>query len=108
MKTKLILVTSKIRLIHLQQPQQRFRQHILIDLFWLDSQIKDCFERVEKRTRFISSYPVHNRQQTSAKVRTNGGFKIGLSKTPLKLHLIQKKTSLHIKRPQKKKTNTLY
>lgn len=59
---------------------------VLIDSYWLETKIKECFNRVEKTN---SSLLVNHTQHiidnsNTRKIRTNGGYKIGLSKSTIK------------------------
>lgn len=58
----------------------------LIDAYWLESQIKNCFNRIEKVDNSLLlnhiQYIIDN--ANTRKVKTNGGFKIGLSKSTIK------------------------
>lgn len=59
---------------------------ILIDTFWLESKIVDCFDRVVTTDTGLL---VNHTQSiidnaNTRKIRTNGGFKIGLSKSTIK------------------------
>ena len=78
--------------------------NILIDSFWLDSQIKDCFERVEKTDSGLLvnhiQYIIDN--ANTRKVRTNGGFKIGLSKSTIKNYTLFKNIILEYQKTAKK------
>jgi hypothetical protein len=71
-ENKLILTTSKIRIIHLQQPQQRFRQHVLIDLF-CSTPNKDCFESSSKTDQGLlitfSTFSITNTRKSKNKRR---------------------------------------
>jgi integrase len=56
---------------------------ILIDTFWLESKINDCFERIEKTdTGLIVNYIQDIIDNSSTrKVKIKGGYKLGLSKS---------------------------
>ncbi len=58
----------------------------LIDLYWLEKQINDCFKRVEKTDNSLLSNHIQHiiDNANTRKVKTNGGFKIGLSKSTIK------------------------
>jgi hypothetical protein len=77
---------------------------VLIDSFWHESQIKDCFERVEKADTGLLvnhvQYIIDN--ANTRNVRTNGAFKIGLHKSTIKNYTLLKTSYLNIKRTQKK------
>jgi integrase len=59
---------------------------ILIDSYWLATKIKECFNRVEKTDTGLLvnhiQYIIDN--ANTRKVRTSGGYKIGLSKNTIK------------------------
>ena len=59
---------------------------ILIDSNWLETKINDCFSRVVKTDTSILinhiQYIIDN--ANTRKVKTNGGYKIGLSKSTIK------------------------
>ena len=59
---------------------------ILIDTYWLDNKIKQCFNRVEKSDNSLLvnhiQYIIDN--ANTRKVKINGGFKIGLSPSTIK------------------------
>ena len=78
--------------------------NILIDTFWLDSKIKDCFERVEKTDSGLLvnhiQYIIDN--ANTRKVRTNGGFKIGLSKSTIKNYTLFKNIITEYQKTSKK------
>jgi integrase len=78
--------------------------NILIDSFWLDSQIKNCFERVEKTDSGLLvnhiQYIIDN--ANTRKVRTNGGFKIGLSKSTIKNYTLFKNIITEYQKTSKK------
>jgi hypothetical protein len=61
-------------------------KNILIDSFWLNSKIIECFERVIKNDAGLLvnhvSHIIDN--ANTRKVKTNGGFKIGISKSTIK------------------------
>ncbi|EIA09589.1 phage integrase SAM-like domain-containing protein [Flavobacterium frigoris] len=78
--------------------------NVLIDSFWLDSQIKDCFDRVEKTDSGLLinhiQYIIDN--ANTRKVRTNGGFKIGLSKSTIKNYTLFKNIITEYQKTSKK------
>ncbi len=64
----------------------------LIDSYWLETQINDCFNRVIKTdTSLLINHIQHiiNNANTR-KVKTNGGFKIGLSASTIKNYTLFK------------------
>ena len=64
----------------------------LIDTFWLETQINNCFSRVVKTDSGILinhiQYIIDN--ANTRKVKTNGGFKIGLSASTIKNYTLFK------------------
>jgi integrase len=64
----------------------------LIDSYWLENQINNCFKRVEKTDNSLLSnhtqYIIDN--ANTRKIRTNGGFKIGLSSSTIKNYTLFK------------------
>lgn len=58
----------------------------LIDSFWLEIKIKECFNRVEKTDNNLLVNHIQHiiDNANTRKIRTNGGFKIGLSKSTIK------------------------
>jgi hypothetical protein len=60
--------------------------NVLIDAFWLNSKIIECFERVVKNDAgLVVNHVTHIIDNANTrKVKTNGGFKIGLSKSTIK------------------------
>jgi hypothetical protein len=77
---------------------------VLIDSFWLEPQIKDCFERVEKADTGLLvnhiQYIIDN--ANTRNVRTNGAFKIGLSKSTTKNYTLFKNIILEYQKTTKK------
>ena len=59
---------------------------ILIDAYWLENNIKQCFNRVEKTDTGLLINHIQNiiDNANTRKVKTNGGFKIGLSTSTIK------------------------
>lgn len=59
---------------------------ILIDAYWLENNIKQCFNRVEKTDTGLLVNHIQNiiDSANTRKVKTNGGFKIGLSTSTIK------------------------
>lgn len=78
--------------------------NVLIDTFWLESKIVDCFERVEKTDSGLLvnhiQYIIDN--ANTRKVRTNGGFKIGLSKSTIKNYTLFKNIITEYQKTSKK------
>jgi integrase len=77
---------KKLEIYVLQNLNKDLAKNILIDSFWLNSKIIECFNRVVlndtglllNHTQFIID------NANTRKVRTNGGFKIGLGKSTIK------------------------
>lgn len=67
-------------------------KNVLIDTNWLNLKINDCFNRVQKTDRGLLinhiQYIIDN--ANTRKVKTNGGFKIGLSKSTIKNYTLFK------------------
>ncbi|MBG6109354.1 integrase [Flavobacterium sp. CG_9.10] len=65
---------------------------ILIDVYWLETQINNCFKRVTKTDNSLLvnhiEYIIDN--ANTRKIRINGGFKIGLSKSTIKNYTLFK------------------
>ncbi|WP_320816205.1 phage integrase SAM-like domain-containing protein [Flavobacterium sp.] len=66
--------------------------NVLIDKYWLEDKIKSCFDRVETTDNNVLinhiQYIIDN--ANTRKVKTNGGYKIGLSKNTIKNYNIFK------------------
>jgi integrase len=77
---------------------------VLIDSYWLETQIKDCFNRVEKTDSGLLvnhiQYIIDN--ANTRKVRTNGGFKIGLSASTIKNYTLFKNIIVEYQKTTKK------
>jgi integrase len=77
---------------------------VLIDSYWLETQLKDCFNRVEKTDSGLLvnhiQYIIDN--ANTRKVRTNGGFKIGLSASTIKNYTLFKNIILEYQKTTKK------
>ena len=77
---------------------------ILIDSFWLETQINNCFKRVVKTDTGLLinhiQYILDN--ANTRKVRTNGGVKIGLSKETIKNYTVFKNIVLEYQKTIKK------
>jgi hypothetical protein len=78
--------------------------NILIDSMWLDSKIKECFKRVEKKDSDLLinhiQYILDN--ANTRKVRINGAVKIGLSKETIKNYTVFKNIILEYQKTIKK------
>lgn len=76
----------------------------LIDAYWLDNQINNCFKRVVKTDAGILvnhiQYIIDN--ANTRKVKTNGGFKIGLSASTIKNYSLFKSIVLQYQTTTKK------
>lgn len=77
---------------------------VLIDSFWLETQINKCFKRVEKTDTGLLmnhiQYILDN--ANTRKVKTNGGVKIGLSKGTIKNYTVFKNIILEYQKTIKK------
>lgn len=77
---------------------------ILIDAYWLENQINNCFKRVVKTDTGLLinhiQYILDN--ANTRKVRTNGGVKIGLSKETIKNYTVFKNIVLEYQKTIKK------
>jgi integrase len=64
----------------------------LIDSYWLETQINDCFSRVIKTDTGLLINHIHHiiDNANTRKVKTNGGFKIGLSPSTIKNYTLFK------------------
>lgn len=76
----------------------------LIDSYWLETQIKQCFNRVEKTDNSLLvnhiQYIIDN--ANTRKIRTNGGFKIGLSTSTIKNYTLFKNIIVEYQKTAKK------
>ncbi|RTZ05448.1 phage integrase SAM-like domain-containing protein [Flavobacterium sp. GSP6] len=77
---------------------------VLIDAYWLENQISNCFKRVIKTDTGLLinhiQYILDN--ANTRKVRTNGGVKIGLSKETIKNYTVFKNIVLEYQKTIKK------
>lgn len=77
---------------------------VLIDAYWLENQINNCFKRVVKTDTGLLinhiQYILDN--ANTRKVRTNGGVKIGLSKETIKNYNVFKNIVLEYQKTIKK------
>jgi integrase len=77
---------------------------ILIDLYWLETQINNCFKRVTKTDNSLLvnhiEYIIDN--ANTRKIRTNGGFKIGLSTSTIKNYTLFKNIIVEYQKTTKK------
>ena len=78
---------------------------ILIDTYWLENNIKQCFNRVEKTDNGLLVNHIQHiiDNANTRKVKTNGGFKIGLSPSTIKNYTLFKKIILEYQTTIKKK-----
>jgi integrase len=78
--------------------------NVLIDTFWIQTQINKCFDRVVKTDTGLLinhiQYILDN--ANTRKVRTNGGVKIGLSKGTIKNYTVFKNIILEYQKTIKK------
>lgn len=78
---------------------------VLIDAYWLEAQINNCFKRVVKTDTGLLinhiQYILDN--ANTRKVKTNGGVKIGLSKETIKNYTVFKNIVLEYQKTIKKK-----
>lgn len=76
----------------------------LIDSYWLETQIKECFNRVEKTDNSLLvnhiQYIIDN--ANTRKIRINGGFKIGLSTSTIKNYTLFKNIIVEYQKTTKK------
>jgi hypothetical protein len=77
----------------------------LIDSFWLENSIKQCFNRVEKKDNGLLvnhiQYIIDN--ANTRKVKVNGGYKIGLSSSTIKNYNLFKNIISEYEKAIKKK-----
>lgn len=82
---------------------------VLIDSFWLETQINKCFKRVVKTDTGLLinhiQYILDN--ANTRKVKTNGGVKIGLSKETIKNYTVFKNIVLEYQKTIKNKSSLL-
>lgn len=79
--------------------------NILIDSFWLETKIKDCFDRIEKiDTALITNYlqEIIDNAETR-KVKVKGGYKHGISKSRKNSFISTKTILLEYEKEHKKK-----
>lgn len=77
---------------------------VLIDSYWLETQIKDCFNRVEKTDSglLVNHIQYMIDHANTRKIRTNGGFKIGLSASTIKNYTLFKNIIIEYQKTIKK------
>ncbi len=78
---------------------------VLIDSYWLENNIKQCFNRVEKNDNgLIINHVQHIIDNANTrKVKTNGGFRIGLSASTIKNYNLFKNIISEYEKTIKKK-----
>lgn len=78
---------------------------VLIDAYWLENNIKQCFNRVEKNDNGLLLNQVQDiiDNANTRKVKTNGGFKIGLSESTIKNYNLFKNIITEYEKVIKKK-----
>jgi integrase len=78
---------------------------VLIDTYWLENNIKQCFNRVEKNDNgLIINHVQHIIDNANTrKVKTNGGFRIGLSASTIKNYNLFKNIISEYEKTIKKK-----
>lgn len=79
-------------------------KNTLIDAFWLENQIKKCFNRVEKTDNGLLINHIQSiiDNANTRKVKTRGGFKIGLSKSTVKNYTLFRNIILEYQKAIKK------
>jgi integrase len=96
---------KKLETFVLENLNSDLANSILIDTYWLENNIKQCFNRVEKTDNGILvnhvQYIIDN--ANTRKVKTNGGFKIGLSKSTIKNYTLFKNIIVEYQKTIKKK-----
>lgn len=79
-------------------------ESVSIDTFWLESKINECFQRVVKSDTGLlvnhTQYIIDN--ANTRKVKTNNGFKIGLSKSTIKNYTLFKNIVIEYQKQTKK------
>lgn len=79
-------------------------ESVSIDTFWLESKINECFQRVVKSDTGLlvnhTQYIIDN--ANTRKVKTNNGFKIGLSKSTIKNYTLFKNIIIEYQKQTKK------
>lgn len=79
-------------------------ESVVIDTFWLEAKINECFERVVKSNSGLLinhiQYIIDN--ANTRKVKTNGGFKMGLSKSTIKNYTLFRNIILEYQKHTKK------
>jgi hypothetical protein len=96
---------KKLETYILENLNKDLSNNTLIDNFWLENNIKNCFNRVEKTdTGLLVNHIQHVIDNANTrKVKTNGGFKIGLSASTIKNYTLFKNIILEYQTASKKK-----
>jgi integrase len=84
-------------------------ESVVIDAFWLEAKINECFERVVKNdTGLLVSHIQHIIDNANTrKIKTNGGFKIGLSASSIKNYTLFRNIILEYQKKIKKQIQFL-
>ncbi|MFE3866942.1 phage integrase SAM-like domain-containing protein [Flavobacterium sp. LS2P90] len=95
---------KKLETFVLENLNKDLANSVLIDAYWLETQINNCFKRVVKTDTGLLinhiQYILDN--SNTRKVRTNGGVKIGLSKETIKNYTVFKNIILEYQKTIKK------
>ena len=95
---------KKLETFVLENLNNDLANSVLIDAYWLESKINNCFKRVVKTDTGLLinhiQYILNN--ANTRKVRTNGGVKIGLSKETIKNYTVFKNIILEYQKTIKK------
>jgi integrase len=95
---------KKLETFVLENLNKDLANSVLIDAYWLETQINNCFKRVIKTDTGLLinhiQYILDN--ANTRKVRTNGGVKIGLSKETIKNYTVFKNIILEYQKTIKK------
>lgn len=95
---------KKLETFVLDRLNEDLANSVLIDAFWLETQINNCFKRVVKTDTGLLinhiQYILDN--ANTRKVRTNGGVKIGLSRESIKNYTVFKNIILDYQKTIKK------
>ena len=95
---------KKLETFVLENLNKDLANSVLIDAYWLESQINNCFKRVVKTDTGLLinhiQYILDN--ANTRKVRNNGGVKIGLSKETIKNYTVFKNIVLEYQKTIKK------
>ena len=96
---------KKLETFVLNNLNRDLSNNTLVDLYWLENNIKDCFNRVEKTDTGLLLNHVQNiiDNANTRQIRTNGGFKIGLSASTIKNYNLFKNIVVEYQSTTKKK-----